>query len=309
MSTHSPHPHHASAPESRATESRLRLALWLTAGFAVAEVIGGLASGSLALVADAGHMLTDASALGLAWLATRIARRPPDRRRSYGYHRAPVLAAFVNAAVLLAMAVWIVVEAIARLHLPRPVLGAPMLAVALVGLVVNLVVLRVLAGGHHHGHGHHHDLNLRGALLHVIGDLLGSVGAVAAAVVIILTGFTAIDPILSLLVAALIARSAWSLLARSTHVLLEGTPEEVDPRTVASGLGESLPGVIDVHHVHAWSLEPGRPVITLHARMAPGADPEQTMRRIKDELLRRFGIRHSTVQLEQGHCPDRDPPS
>jgi cobalt-zinc-cadmium efflux system protein len=229
------HGHDHAAAVTAGDERRVLWALVLTGGFTVAEVAGGILSGSLALLADAGHMLTDTAALGLAWYAFRVGRRPATAARSYGHHRAQVLAAFVNSGALLVIAAWIAVEAGRRLLHPTPVLGAPMLAVAAVGLLVNVAAFLVLRGGDRE------NLNLRGATLHVLGDLLGSLGAILAAGVILLTGWTPIDPILSVLVALLILRGAWATLCRSSHVLMEGAPKASTWRACATSWSPPCP--------------------------------------------------------------------
>jgi len=279
-------------------ERRVLWALVLTAGFMGAEVAGGLISGSLALLADAAHMLTDAAALALAWFAFRIARRPADAKRSYGYHRGQVLAAFVNGAVLIAIVFWIFFEAVQRLRDPLPVQGWTMLSVAALGLVVNIAAFLILHGGDRQ------NLNLRGAAAHVLGDLLGSVAAIIGALVILWTGWTPIDPILSLLVGLLVLRSAWLIVRESAHILLEGTPAEIDPQGLRQALMEDIPALQDVHHVHAWSLTPERPLLTLHAQVGESADAQATLVRIKQVLAKRFGIDHSTVQIERDSCGD-----
>ncbi|MCY4637995.1 MAG: cation diffusion facilitator family transporter [Acidobacteria bacterium] len=273
-------------------------ALWLTGGFVLVEVAGGLFAGSLALLADAGHMLTDTAALGLACIAVRVATRPGDTRRSYGYHRFPVLAAYVNAVTLLLIVAWIAFEAVARMREPVEILEGPMLAVAAVGLLVNLAAFRLLLGGRKD------SLNVRGALVHVLGDLLGSVAAIVAALVIMATGWTLIDPLLSLLVALLVLRSAVSLLRRSGHVLMEGRPEHLDAEDVARTIARTVPEVGDVHHMHIWSLSPGRPIMTFHARVDRGAVHDQVLERVLACLRERFGVRHATVQLEHERCAE-----
>jgi cobalt-zinc-cadmium efflux system protein len=217
--THRPEPHHSHATDSQ----RLGWALAITGTFMVLEVVGGWLSGSLALLADAGHMLTDTAALALAWVAARVAQRPSEARRPHGHHRAQVLAALMNALALFGVVAWILWEAVERMRTPRDVAGATMLGIALLGLFANLAVLHVLR------EEHEANLNVAAARLHVIGDLLGSVGASIAAVVILATGWTPIDPILSVLVALLIVRSAWTLLVTSTRILMERTPDGVDP--------------------------------------------------------------------------------
>lgn len=265
----------------------------------VAEVVGGLLSGSLALLADAGHMLTDTAALALAWYAFRVGRQPATPHRSYGQGRVRVLAALINSGALLVIALWITVEAARRLAMPAPILGGPMLAVAALGLVVNILAFVILHGGDRS------DLNLRGATLHVLGDLLGSLAAIAAAGVILLTGWTPIDPLLSVLVALLIVRSAWTTAARAWHVLMEGTPEEIDVGVLRVELAGAVPGVLDVHHVHAWSLVPGRTLMTLHASIAEEADHDTVLHGLQRTLAARFGVGHATIQLERNHCTDQ----
>jgi cobalt-zinc-cadmium efflux system protein len=282
------------ASESR----RLGWALAITASFMALEVAGGLISGSLALLADAGHMLTDTAALILAWVAARLTLRPTNPRRSYGYHRAQVLAAFVNALALFAVAVWIVNEAASRLTHPRPIEGAMMLGVALAGLCANLAVYAILR------RGNSDNLNVAAARLHVLGDLLGSIGAILAAGVILATGWTPIDPILSVLVAMLILRSAWSLLRKSTGILMEETPDSVDPDALRLTLQSTVPGVRNVHDVHCWSLTSGQVMLTLHVALAPGADGAAVLRDAKRVLAEKFAIDHSALQLEQAECPD-----
>ncbi|WP_317616180.1 cation diffusion facilitator family transporter, partial [Halomonas elongata] len=284
--------HDHGAHGSHDSQRRLGWAILLTGSFMVAELVGGVLSGSLALLADAGHMLTDAAALALALFAAWISRRPADTRRSYGYHRVQVLAAFVNGLTLIAIVVWIAIEAVRRLFAPVAVAGSTMLVIAGLGLVVNLVVFAILHMGDRE------NLNIRGAALHVLGDLLGSVAAIVAAVVILLTGWTPIDPLLSLLVAALILRSAWKLTRESGHILLEGTPEGLDVDRVKRELAEQLPAVRDVHHVHAWSLTPGRHLMSLHAILEEGADQERVLVDIKTMLSDSFAVEHATIQVE-----------
>ena len=294
-----PAPHrspHAHGPG--AGERRVAIAFAITAVFAAVEVAGGLLAGSLALLADAVHMLVDCLALGLAWAGIRIARRPADSRRSYGYRRVEVLAAWINGVVLCGVVVWVAFEAVSRLFEPVAILPLPMLAVALAGLGANVAAYAVLSRG---GRAR---LNVRAAMLHVMGDILGSAAVILGAVVIMLTGWAAIDPVLSLLVAALIVPSAVAIVLRSTHILLEGTPEEIDALALGAELKDSIPEVTDVHHVHAWSLTEGHSLLTLHARLRPGAEEGRALGAIKARLAARFGITHSVVQIEDGACPD-----
>lgn len=280
----------------RNDERRVLAVLILTATVMAAEVAGGVISGSLALLADAGHMTSDTLALALALAAFRLARRPSDTRRSYGYHRVEILAAFANGLFLLGLAVWIVAEALTRLAAPPPVEGLTMLSVAALGLAVNAIALWLLHAGDRD------NLNLEGAFLHVLGDLLGSVAAVAAGIVILTTGWMTIDPLLSMLVAVLIARSALALLRRASHVLLEGTPDHIDAERVKDAVRKAVPEVAEVHHVHVWSLSGGRPLLTMHATVPEADGDDRVLARIQAVLAKDFGITHATVQIERRGC-------
>ena len=289
----------ARSHETQASESRrLGWALAITATFMAVEVAGGILSGSLALLADAGHMLTDAGALALAWFAARLTLRPTNPRRSYGYHRAQVLAAFVNAIALFVIVAWIVVEAVRRLMAPPEVEGSTMLGVAIAGLSANVAVYLTLHKGSTD------NLNVQAARLHVLGDLLGSIGAIVAAGVILATGWTPVDPLLSVLVAALILRSAWGLLGKSTRIRMEDAPESVDPEALRHALVATIGGVRNVHDVHCWSLTTGQTMLTLHMQLEHDADAPTVLREAKRVLAERFDIAHSALQLELDECPD-----
>ena len=277
------------------------LALCLTGGFMVVEIIGGIMSGSLALLADAAHMLIDTVALFLTWLAFGLGARPADHERTYGYHRFPILAAFANGVGMVFVVGWICVEAVQRLHEPVEVLAAPMLVVAVIGLMVNVAAAAILMSADRE------NLNIRGAYLHVLGDLLGSAAAISAAVVIMVSGWTMIDPLLSFLVAAIILRSTWSLIRDSGHILLEGTPVELDVREIGSDLVENVDVVEDVHHVHAWSLAQDRSLLTLHARIREGVGSDDAINVIHRRLAERFDVTHVTVQIEIESCVDDGP--
>jgi cobalt-zinc-cadmium efflux system protein len=268
----------------------------LTGGFMVAEIVGGLLSGSLALIADAGHMATDAASLLLAWFAFRLSRRPADGARSYGFYRAEILAAFVNGLAMIALVIWIAYEAVTRFFQPVEVLGGLMLAVAAAGLLVNIAAFALLHGGAGD------NLNIKGAAVHVMGDLLGSVAAIAAAGIILWTGWMPIDPLLSLLVALLVLRSAWFITKQSAHILMEGTPNDLDLTEMRKDLCGHVEGVEDVHHLHAWSLTQERPVVTLHARISEAADGDKVLRDINTRLAEVFSVSHATVQIERKSC-------
>lgn len=280
--------HHATEADQR---RRLRLALVLTAVFLVAEVVGGLLANSLALLADAGHMFTDVAALGLSLFVAWFSRQPATPQKTYGYLRWEVLAAFLNGAGLLVVSAGIVWEAVARLRVPEPVTHGTMLVIALGGLAVNAVCARLL-------HAHHkHSMNARGAYLHVLGDLLGSVGTVVAALVIRWTGWLAVDPIASLAVTLLIVRSAWRLVRESVDVLLEATPSHISLGAVREKL-EALPGVTSVHDLHVWTVTSGMIAMSAHA-IVPEAAHHQRFLEASQTAMREFGIGHITVQVER----------
>jgi cobalt-zinc-cadmium efflux system protein len=273
-------------------ERKVLLSFFLIFTFMLVEVAGGVLSGSLALLADAGHMLTDALALALAYAAFRFGRRAADAKRTFGYARFEVLAGFINAITLFAIVLWIVHEAWQRLQQPHEVLAGPMMAVAIAGLLINLLVFWILT------RGDAEHVNIKGAALHVLGDLLGSVGAIVAAVVIHYTGWMPIDPILSVLVSLLILRSAWKLLGKSLHILLEGAPDSAAPELIERHLTEAVSGVAAVSHVHVWSITSGRALATLHVRPKDDADARAVVRSVERALHSRFGIAHATVAID-----------
>ena len=272
------------------------MAFWLVAGFALVEVAGAWIGNSLTLAADAGHMFLDAAALGMSWYAMRLSERQQTERLTYGYHRFQVLAAFLNAVALLALCAWILIEAAGRLRSPQAMLPLPVLGIAAVGLCVNLVAFSMLHGSA--------NLNVRSAALHVLGDLLGSVAAIAAALAALWFDWRLADPILALLVVAILAHGAWRVLKASASTLLEAAPPGIDVDAVRTTLTAQVAGVLEVHHLHAWELTPERPLLTLHATVAEAVDAESVVGRIKAVLQETFGIEHSTVQVERGDCPD-----
>lgn len=294
---HHPHDHAHDAPGTGTRGRKLLFAFLLTLLMLVAEAVGGLWSGSLALLADAGHMMVDALALALAFVGARLALRPADARRSYGYGRLEVLAGFVNALTQFVLVGFIAYEAIVRLLHPGAILSGVMLAVAGVGLLVNLLVLRVL-----HGHAHD-DINMASASLHVLGDLLGSCGAVLAALAVRWLGWRWADPALSLLVSLLILGGAWRLLCKSAHILLEGVPEDLDVGEVEQALRHADPSIRDIHHLHVWQLASGSRMATLHAQVDADAGGD-AVPAIHALLRRDFGIPHVTVQVDAGPCTD-----
>ncbi|MCB5307923.1 CDF family zinc transporter ZitB [Yersinia massiliensis] len=279
---------------------RLLIAFVVTTLFMVIEAIGGWLSGSLALLADAGHMLTDSAALFIALIAVHFSQRKPDSRHTFGYLRLTTLAAFVNAAALVLIVILIVWEAVQRFVSPHEVMGTPMLIIAIAGLVANIFCFWILHRGEEEK-----NINVRAAALHVLGDLLGSVGAIIAAIVILTTGWTPIDPILSVLVSVLVLRSAWRLLKESFHELLEGAPQEIDIAKLRKSLCADIYEVRDVHHVHLWQVGNQR-VMTLHVQVIPPRDNDELLQRIQHHLLHHYNIGHATIQMEYQACETPD---
>lgn len=291
------HAHRAGDARHRhVTENRSQhLLVWcvvLTLGFALVEVIAGFWSNSLALISDAGHMVTDASALALALLAQFMAKRPPSARNSFGFGRAEALAAFINGLVMLAVILWIAVEAVLRLKQPQDVQGATVFIVALIGLMVNLMVAWLLS----------HDrnsLNARAALVHVMGDMLGSIAALVAGAVIHYTGWLSIDPLLSLLVCMLLLKSTAGILRDAYHFLMQGVPHHIDYVQVGADLA-AVSGVLSVHDLHVWEMSPGEPALIGHVEIRSLQEWPDILQRIKAMLLEKHGIDHITMQAEPG---------
>ncbi len=285
---------HAHGHAHGANRSRLTLVLGLSAFYLVAEVIGGWLTNSLALLADAGHMFSDVASLALALVAMRVSQRPPTSQRTFGYHRAEILAALANGATLVAASAWIVVEAWQRFANPPAVAGAPMMAIAAGGLAVNLLSLRVLSGGRGD------SPNMRGAWLHVATDALGSVGAIVAGLLVWRFQFGWADPAISVLIAALVAFSSWRLLRETVDVLMESAPAHVDVASVRRALS-AAPGVHSVHDLHVWSIGSGMIALSGHVQLTDGAPADEHAEVLTSlcTLLRDgFDIRHVTIQLE-----------
>jgi cobalt-zinc-cadmium efflux system protein len=302
-SHHHPHGHDAShgpdAAAGRGGTRRLIIALAILAIFTLVEAAGGYLANSIALLAEAAHMLADCASLLLAIIAIRVSERPADLRRTYGHRRYQPLAAFVNGQVLLLLTIWVVYEALLRLvHLP-PVEGRLMLGVALLGAVANLAAFVALSGAR--------SLNERSARAHVVSDLLGSGAASVAALLIIYRGWTIADPVLSLLVSILIARSAWRLIRESADVLLQSVPAHFDVARIESALIGNVPGLINVHHVHCWSMTGELPTVTLHAHLEAGTSHRETLAAIHARLKQQLRPEHITVQIEEeGSCETPD---
>jgi cobalt-zinc-cadmium efflux system protein len=275
--------------------ARLRLALGLTIAVLLVELAGGLLSHSLALLSDAGHVLTDVFALGLAWFAVEQAKRPADRRRSYGYHRVGVLAAFVNAITLIVIVLAIAFEAVRRLMSPAEVQGGLVIATALVGIAINVFVLLTLRG-------HTASLNVRAATLHVTGDVAASVGVVVAGAVIVLTGWVYIDPLISLAIACLIAYGAWGIVRETANLLMEGTPRDVDLGAIIAEI-KGADKVTGLHDLHVWALSSDEMALSCHIVIDDTSlgDAEHVVRDLESRLCDRFTIGHTTIQVESCH--------
>jgi cobalt-zinc-cadmium efflux system protein len=282
------HERHAVASENR---RRLLLVLGLASVTMVAEAAGGLWTGSLALLADAGHMLSDVSALTLSVLALSLAQRPRGPQQTYGFHRTEILAALANGVLLAGIAITIGVEAIERIGQPTRILAGPMLAIAVLGLTVNLVALGMLWSGRHH------DMNVRGAWLHVASDALGSVGAITAAALVLAFGWSWADPVASLLISGLVLWSAWSLLREAVAVLMEWAPAHLDVREIERAIRD-LAGVSAVHDLHVWTIASGMVALSGHVVSGDDGDPRKLLQEVSDLLHDRFEISHSTIQIE-----------
>jgi cobalt-zinc-cadmium efflux system protein len=287
---------HAQDAGSADARRRLAIVLALTATFTVAEVVGGLLAGSLALLADAGHMLSDSLSLGLALLAAWVARRPATSQRTFGFKRAEILAALFNGVTLVAISIWIFIEAGRRFDDPPEVEGGLMLGVAALGLLVNAAGATILA------RSAHDNLNVSAALRHVIADLLGSVGVIAAAVIVLLTGWNYADPIVGVVIGVLVLGSSWTILRDSTRILLEATPKGLDAGDVGRRM-RSLPGIVEVHELHVWTITSGFPALAAHVLVAPGDDCHSRRRELERMLKTDFGITHTTLQVDHAHEP------
>jgi cobalt-zinc-cadmium efflux system protein len=279
-----------------ASSRKLLLTLVLTFFYMIAEIVGGLLTNSLALLADAGHMLTDVAALGLSVFAMWIASRPPTTQRTYGYYRAEILAALVNAATLVVISLYIFSEAYRRFSEPPAVLGKWMMLIAAGGLAANLIGLWILNSGKSE------SLNVRGAWLHVATDALGSFGTIVAGALIYFFGWKLADPIASVLIAVLVLYSSWSLLKEALAVLMESAPAHIDVDKVRASL-VGIPGVLSIHDLHIWTITTGIVALSAHVVSECPGDESALMRTVRESLHRNFGIHHSTIQMEPGDSP------
>jgi len=295
---HGGHGHAHPDPRDQGSVRSLRIALGLTATLLVVEVVGGIVSDSIALLADAGHMLTDVAALSLSLFVAWFSRQPSSPQKSFGYLRWEILAAFLNGAALLLISVAIIIESTLRLRNPHPVEGGLMFGVAVAGLIINVAAAAILHSSSRS------NMNVRGAYLHVISDLLGSVGVVVAAAVIHFTGWLSADPIASLVTTALIIRGAWSLVRESVDILLEGAPAHIDLTAVRAQM-EAIPGVESVHDLHVWSVGPRMVAMSAHAIVRDPSAQQHVLEHVHDAMSL-FGIEHVTVQLESSDMAERE---
>ncbi len=280
----------------------LAWALGLTLTYLIAEVIGAFVTGSLALLADAAHMLTDVGGLGLALLAIRFAARPATPQKTYGYLRAEILSALLNAVVLLVLTIYILFEAYERFTNPPDVLSWPMLIVAVIGLAVNLVSMRLLSGGSSA------SLNVQGAYFEVLSDMLGSLGVIVAALVIMWTGWTLADPIIGALIGLFIVPRTWRLISQAVHILLEGVPPNVDLRPLETALKE-IPGIKAVHDLHVWTITSGLDSMSGHIVVTDMSESPRVLRAVRDAMKDKFGLEHVTVQIEDEKMRGQEPSS
>jgi cobalt-zinc-cadmium efflux system protein len=291
------HVHGADFPEEESKGHKFVLSILITSLTLVAEIIGGILTGSLALLSDAAHVFLDIFALALSYGAVRLAARAPSGKHSYGFRRMKVLAAFVNGATLLAVSVEIFREAVVRLFHPSSVIALPMLIIAVIGLAANLLVAFVLRG---HDHG---DINTRSAFLHVLGDALSSVGVIVAGVVILFTGWTWVDPAAGILISIIILFGAWRILKEVVHILNEGAPEGASAAEVAAAMA-AVPGVVEIHDVHVWAIEANYRVMSAHVVLSDKrlSETNLVMDALKEIAAHKFDIEHTTIQFECANC-------
>lgn len=286
------HSHSGHSHNYTANKKALTISFVLIASYMVAEFIGGFLTNSLALISDAGHMLSDAAALGLSLSALVFGAKAATPSKTYGYKRFEILAALLNGVVLVVLAVFIFIEAIERLSAPPTVMGQGMIIISSIGLIVNIVVAWIL-----HSKGSKENLNIRSAFLHVIGDLLGSVGAIIAAILIILFGWYIADPIASMIVSMLIIYSGWHILKESVNILMEAKPVHIDSDKIICQLAE-IEGVIGIHDLHIWMITSDFSSMTIHLKVKPNVDRDTILERAKSILSKEFGINHVTIQIE-----------
>lgn len=295
----SPHHNHVKAVDTE-NQRKVMIAALLTASYMLVEIIGGWWVGSLALMADGVHMLTDAAALLIAWWGFYVGSRPPNERYTFGYQRFQIITAFVNALFLLVIVVGIIAYAIERFINPEPIMGREMFIIALIGLINNLVVFLILHSGDKR------NMNMRGAALHFLGDTLNSVAVIIAAIVIYYTGWVWLDPILSIFVSLVIGYHAWHLLMESGHILMEGVPAGYELEAIKNDLQKKFPFLTDIHHLHLWAIAEDQVMMSLHAKTDLDHINDATLAKVKKYLHDQHGVHHVTLQLESrnSHCAE-----
>ena len=287
----SPHHNHVKAVD-KDNQRKVMIAALLTASYMLVEIVGGWWVGSLALVADGVHMLTDAAALAIAWWGFHVSTRPPNARYTFGYQRFQIITAFVNALFLLVIVVGIIAYAIERFFNPEPIMGQAMFVIALVGLINNLIVFLILHSGDKK------NMNMRGAALHFMGDTVNSVAVIAAAIVIYYTNWVWLDPLLSILVSLVIGYHAWNLLRESGHILMEGVPAGYELEAIKADLQQQFPFLTDIHHIHLWAIAEDQVMMSLHAKTDLAHINDATLAKVKAYLNDHHGVHHVTLQLE-----------
>ena len=280
-----------------------KLLLWalcITTIFMFIEAIAGVLSGSLTLIADAGHMFADAFSLFLSWFAIRTSRKPKDSEKTYGYHRFQVIATFINGISLLILTIWIIYEALYRIYNPNEVDGKILFYVGITGLAANLIAFFIIRTGDHE------DMNIKSAILHVLSDLLGSIAAIISGVIIIFTNHVVADPLLSLFVSLLLLKATFRLISESLHILMEGVPKELNVETIRTELMHLLPEANDIHHIHIWSLKAKKYFITFHITVDNRPNTQDIVKKAKTILHDKYNIFHSTIQVEYKECMDNE---
>ena len=287
--------HHSNHSHADTNQKKLFIAAIIIASFMFVEVIGGILSGSLALISDAGHMLSDFAALIMASVAAYVSKKEPDGKRSYGYSRFPILVAYSNALFMFAVIGWIIYHSISRFFNPVEIMSTPMLIVAVIGFIVNVIVYFILESGH----SHDHDLNVKSAALHVLGDLLGSVAAIVAALVVMYTGWTPIDPILSVFIAVIISFHCIPIVKQTAHILMQGAPENISEEDIQKDLIKNVPHLNVVDHIHLWYQNDSQIMATMHVQVDNCGFFEDVKKDIRHLLIKDFKIHHVTIELEK----------
>tara|TARA_Y100000588_G_scaffold112523_1_gene123387 strand:+ start:34947 stop:35849 length:903 start_codon:yes stop_codon:yes gene_type:complete len=287
--------HHSNHNHANTNKKKLLTSAVIIASFMFVEVVGGIMSGSLALISDAGHMLSDFAALTMAFVAAYVSQKAPDDKQTFGYSRFPILVAFSNALFMFAVIAWILYHSITRFFNPVEIMSTPMLIVAIIGFLINIVVFCIL----HFGDKDHHDLNVKSAALHVLGDLLGSVAAIIAALVVMFTGWTPIDPILSIFIALIIGYHSLPILKQTAHILMQGSPDHISEEEIQKDLIDKIKELNVVDHIHLWYQNDSQVMATMHVQVNNCIVFEDVKKQIREILIEDFKIHHVTIELEK----------